>query len=116
MSKDIDFCHLREIYPTNHQFVIFKPLSYCFEETIEFDVKASFASRPVSRLIRWYNKKILGKGYSVSRDFSWIENYKLKYGKKLLDTATETELRTAKTASKKLIYKIAEPTGELTVN
>ena len=35
------------------QFEIFKPLSYCFEE---FDVKASFASRPVSRLIRWYNK------------------------------------------------------------
>ena len=26
------------------QFVIFKPLSYCFEETIGFDVKASFAS------------------------------------------------------------------------
>ena len=34
------------------QFVIFKPLSYCFEETIGFDVKASFASRPVSRLLR----------------------------------------------------------------
>ena len=42
-------------YPTTH-FVIFKPLSYCFEKTIGFDVKASFASRPVSRLIRWYNK------------------------------------------------------------
>ena len=38
------------------QFVIFKPLSYCFEETIGFDVKTSFASRPKSRLIRWYNK------------------------------------------------------------
>ena len=38
------------------QFVIFKPLSYCFEETIGFDVKASFASRPVSRLISCYNK------------------------------------------------------------
>ena len=34
------------------QFVILKPLSYCFEETIGFDVKASFASRPESRLIR----------------------------------------------------------------
>ena len=34
------------------QFIIFKPLSYCFEETIGFDVKASFTSRPVSRLIR----------------------------------------------------------------
>ena len=38
------------------QVVIFKPLSYFFEETIEFDVKVSFVSRPVSRLIRWYNK------------------------------------------------------------
>ena len=34
------------------QFLICKPLSYCFEETIGFDVKASFASRPVLRLIR----------------------------------------------------------------
>ena len=34
------------------QFVIFKPLNCCFEETIGFDVKASFASCPVSRLIR----------------------------------------------------------------
>ena len=33
------------------QFVIFKPLSFCFKETIGFHVKASFASRPVSRLI-----------------------------------------------------------------
>ena len=33
------------------QFAFFKPLSYCFEETIGFDVKVSFASRPVSRLI-----------------------------------------------------------------
>ena len=38
------------------QFVIFKQLSCSFEETIWFNVKASFASRPVSRLIRWYNK------------------------------------------------------------
>ena len=34
------------------QFVIFKLLSYCFEETMGFNLKASFASRPVSRLIR----------------------------------------------------------------
>ena len=35
-----------------YQFVIFKLLSYCFEETIGFDVKALFAKRPVSRLIQ----------------------------------------------------------------
>ena len=38
------------------QFVIFKPLSCCLKETIGFDVKASFTSRPVPRLISWYNK------------------------------------------------------------
>ena len=27
---------------------------------------------------KWYNKRILRKGYSFSRDFSWIENSKLK--------------------------------------
>ena len=31
---------------------MFKPLSYCLEETVEFDVKISFARRPVSRLIK----------------------------------------------------------------
>ena len=35
----------------NTQFVIFRLLSYCFQETIGFDVKVSFASRPLSRLI-----------------------------------------------------------------
>ena len=38
------------------QFVIFKPPSYCFEETKGFDVKTSFTSRPASPLIRWCNK------------------------------------------------------------
>ena len=37
------------------QSVIFKPLGYCFEEWTGFGVKASFSSRPESRLIRWYN-------------------------------------------------------------
>ena len=43
---------------TGLQFVILKPLSYCFKETIRFYVKASFASRPLSRLIRWYNRSV----------------------------------------------------------
>ena len=37
------------------------------------------ASSVVSHQTRWYNKRILRKGYSVLRDFSWIENYKLIY-------------------------------------
>ena len=40
----------------NLQFVTFKPLSYCFQETKGFNVKVSFASRSVLRLIRWCNK------------------------------------------------------------
>ena len=68
---------------TLNQFVIFKPLSYYFKETIGFDVKATFESPPVSILIRRYNKpihnkRVLIKGYLGPRDFSWIENYKLK--------------------------------------
>ena len=35
-----------------YQFVTLKPLSYCFEEIIRFDVKASFTSYPLSCLIR----------------------------------------------------------------
>ena len=59
-------------------FVIFMRLSYCFEETTRFDVKALFSRGPVSRLIKPGSKKrIIGKGYSVPRDVSWIENYKL---------------------------------------
>ena len=38
------------------QFVIFIPLSYCFEKAIGFEVKATFVSRPMLHLIRWYNK------------------------------------------------------------
>ena len=35
-----------------YSFVIFKPLSYCFKETIELDVKALFARPPVLRPIK----------------------------------------------------------------
>ena len=35
-----------------YQFVIFKQLSYCFEETIGFDLKAYFARDPVLCLIK----------------------------------------------------------------
>ena len=74
------------------QFVIFNPLSYCFEEMIGFDVKALFASRPVSRLTGDITRPdeittkfwILRKRYSVPRDFSWIDNYKLIYWRQRL--------------------------------
>ena len=44
--------HFIKFLKLTGQFLIFKPLSYCFEETIGFDVKTSFASCPLSRLIR----------------------------------------------------------------
>ena len=39
-----------------------------------------------------------------------------KYGKKLIDTATKTGIDAAKTASKRLVQKIAEATGDLVGN
>ena len=38
-------------------------------------------NRPVSRLIRWCNKRILIKRLSVPQNFPWIENYKLSMWK-----------------------------------
>ena len=38
---------------------------------------SNVASNQMIYQTRWYNKRIFIKGYSVPRDFSWIENYKL---------------------------------------
>ena len=39
-----------------------------------------------------------------------------KYGKKLIDTATKIEIDAAKTASKRVVQKTAETTGDLIGN
>ena len=39
-----------------------------------------------------------------------------KYGKRLIDTATKTEIDAAKTASKRVVQKTAEATGDLIGN
>ena len=39
-----------------------------------------------------------------------------KYGKKLMDTATKTGIDAAKTASKRVVQKTAEATGDLIGN
>ena len=44
-------CKIYSLF-SNNQFVIFKTLSYCFEEITRFDVKALFARPPMSRLIK----------------------------------------------------------------
>ena len=43
----------KELERLRHSFfVIFRLLSYCVEETTEFDVKTSFVNRPVSCLVK----------------------------------------------------------------
>ena len=44
------------------------------------------------------------------------ENLEIKYGKKLMDTATKTGIDAAKTASKRVVQKTAEATGDLIGN
>ena len=39
-----------------------------------------------------------------------------KYGKKLIDTATKTRIDPGKSASKRVVQKTAEATGDLTEN
>ena len=50
------------------------------------------------------------KGYDF---LSFARKIGDKYGKKLIDTATKTGMNAAKAASKKVVEKIAEATGDL---
>ena len=53
------------------------------------------------------------KGYVF---LSFAKKVGNKYGKKLMDTATKTEIDVAKTASKRVVQKTAEATGDLIGN
>ena len=53
------------------------------------------------------------KGYGF---LSFARKFEDKYGKKLMDTATKTGIDAAKTASKRVIQKTAEATGNLIGN
>ena len=53
------------------------------------------------------------KGYGF---LSFATKFGDKYGKKLMDTATKTEIDAAKTASKRVVQKTAEATGDLIGN
>ena len=44
---------------------------------------------------------------------SFARKFDYKYGKKLMDTATKTGIDAAKTASKRVVQKTAEATGDL---
>ena len=53
------------------------------------------------------------KGYGF---LSFPKNVGNKYGKKLMDTATKTGMDAAKIASKRVVQKTAEATGDLIGN
>ena len=53
------------------------------------------------------------KGYGL---LSFAKNFGSKYGKKLMDTATKTGIDAAKIASKGVVQKTAETTGDLIGN
>ena len=50
-----------------YQFVIFKPLSYCFEETIGFNVKALF--------VRGLSKQVIKQNNFKKRPFSSMRRF-----------------------------------------
>ena len=58
-----------------------------------------------------YRKYVKGYGF-----LSFAKKCDDKYGKKLMDTATKTGIDAAKTASKRVIKKTAEATGDLIRN
>ena len=54
-----------------------------------------------------YNKDV--EGYDF---LSFARKFGDKYGKKLMDTATKTGINGAKTASKRVVHKTDEATGD----
>ena len=62
-------------------------------------------------LERKYRKYVQGYGF-----LSFARKFVDKYGKTLMDTATKTGIDAAKTASKGVVQKIAEATGDLIRN
>ena len=58
-----------------------------------------------------FRKYVKGYGFLSS-----ARNFGNKYGKKLMDTATKTGMDAAKIASKRIVQKTAEPTGDLIGN
>ena len=54
--------------------------------------------------------------FKVMIFLSFARKFNNKYGKKLIDTATKTEIDAAKTASKRVVQKTTEATGDLIGN
>ena len=58
-----------------------------------------------------YRKYVKGYGFL---SFAW--KFRIKYGKRLMDTVTKTGIEAAKTASKGVVQKTAEATGDFIGN
>ena len=58
-----------------------------------------------------FRKHVKGYGF-----LSFAKKFRNKYGKKLMDTATKTGIDAANTASKRVVQKTAEATGDLIRN
>ena len=58
-----------------------------------------------------YRKYVKGYGF-----LSFVRKFSDKYGKKLIDAATKTEIDAAKTAAKRVVQKTGEVTGDLIGN
>ena len=58
-----------------------------------------------------FRKHLEGHGF-----LSFARKFSDKYGKKLMDTATKTGIYATKTASKRVVQKTAEATGDLIGN
>ena len=80
-SKNTAVCDILECYMNGSsiQLVVFKQLSYCFEETIGL---VCMVSSVTPHQTSWHNKRISVKDHSISLDFLWFENYKLNFPRK----------------------------------
>ena len=64
-----------------------------------------------------YSTELRFRKYVKSYGFlSFVRKSDDKYGKKLMDTTTKTGINAAKTASKRVVGKTAEATGDLIGN
>ena len=64
-----------------------------------------------------YSTELRFRKYVKSYGFlSFVRKSDDKYGKKLMDTTTKTGINAAKTASKRVVRKTAEATGDLIGN
>ena len=66
--------------------------------------------------MRYSTEPRFKKYFKDSGFLSFAKKCGSKYGKKIMDTATKTGMDAAKTASKRVVHKTAEGTGDLIGN